>query len=125
MSVSYCFVFHKMFKACILACDLGATTLSLLCKPEEQSSSVLSPGDDLIRSYCEFGRRHNELLLLMGSFPSHLVSRHLPISFETFLLMTPSSLFISTDLEAFPYNSVISTRSVNDYSKLETISFFF
>lgn len=31
-----------MFKACILACDLGATTLSLLCKPE-QSSSVLSP----------------------------------------------------------------------------------
>lgn len=93
--VLLCFVFHKMFKACILACDLGATTLSLLCKPEEQSSSVLSPGDDLIRSYCEFGRRHNELLLLVGSFPSHLVSRHLPISFETFLLTTSSSLFLS------------------------------
>lgn len=31
----------------------------------------------------------------MGSFPSHLVSRHLPVSFETFLLMTPSSLFLS------------------------------
>ena len=29
--VLLCFVFHKMFKACILACDLGATTLSLLC----------------------------------------------------------------------------------------------
>lgn len=93
--VFLCFVFHQTFKACILACDLGAATLSLLCKPEEQSS-VLSPGDDLIRSYCEFGRRHNGLLLLVGSFPSHLVSRHLPISSDTFLLTTPSSLFLSS-----------------------------
>lgn len=41
------------------------------------------------------GRRHSGLLLLVGSFPSHLVSRHLPVSFETFLSMTPSSLFLS------------------------------
>lgn len=53
------------------------------------------PAMTLYAHTVNLGRRHSGLLLLVGSFPSHLVSRHLPVSFETFLLMTPSSLFLS------------------------------